>query len=203
MSVLEPLAECIARLSRLPGVGRRSAERMVYRLATGPASLTHDLIQALQNLQAHVTRCTRCGNLTLVEQNPCAICADPRRNARWLCVVPDAAAIASIESTGAFQGVYHCLQGKLSPMQGQDVPPPKVAALLDRIRQEKITEVLLAFDSDVESDATASYLHAQLAAAGVTVTQLAFGLPAGSGLAYSDPVTLARALHGRQTYGTD
>lgn len=203
MSALEPLAQCIARLSRLPGVGRRSAERMAYRLATGPASLTHDLIQALQDLQTRVTCCSLCGNLTLKEKDPCAICTDPQRNAHWLCVVPDAAAIAAIESAGAFQGRYHCLQGKLSPMQGQDVPPQKVAELLERIRREQITEVLLAFDSDVESDATAAYLQAQLASAGVTVTQLAFGLPTGSGLAYSDPVTLARALHGRQTYGAD
>ncbi len=199
--MLEPLAQLISRLSRLPGVGRRSAERMAYRLATGPATLRQDLVQALQVVQEQVVRCSRCGQLTLRTQDPCAICTDNERNHRWLCVVTEAAAIAQIEAAGVFRGIYHCLNGKLSPLNGTDLPPPKLAALLHRIRQEEMEEVLLALDADVESDATASYLQDQLAPTGARITHLAFGLPAGSGLAYSDPVTLARALHGRQHYG--
>lgn len=200
MKKLEPLNRLISALARLPGVGRRSAERMAYRVALDQKGLAGELMQALREVDELVVTCAQCGNLTLKRSDPCDLCRDPNRDATLLCVVEDPLGIQQMEEAGAFKGRYHCMMGKLSPMQGQDIPPPKVAALIRRVREEQIREVILAFDSDVESDATTMYLHEKLAETGVQVTRLAFGIPAGSGLAYSDPVTLARALQGRQTY---
>lgn len=200
MKHLEPLNLLINRLARLPGVGRRSAERMAFRLALDTKSLRRDLVTALEEVDAHICCCSRCGNLTLKSKDPCAICTDDRRDRHLMCVVEDPSGIQQIEAAGAYQGVYHCMMGKLSPMQGQDIPPDSVERLLTRVREEKVREVILAFDSDMESDATTSYLHERLGGEGVQVTRLAFGIPAGSGIAYSDPVTLARALHGRQGF---
>lgn len=200
MKPLEPMTQLIARLARLPGVGRRSAERMAFRIATDRKGLARDLIQALAEVDNNVVCCSTCGNLTLKSADPCAICMDSRRDRSLLCVVEDPSGIQQIETAGAYQGLYHSMMGKLSPMQGQDIPPDQVKRLIQRVRDERIREVILAFDSDVESDATASYLQEQLAADGIPVTRLAFGIPAGSGIAYSDPVTLARALHGRQQF---
>lgn len=200
MNALEPLNNLIARLARLPGVGRRSAERMAFRLALDTKGLRRELITAMEDVDKHVACCSMCGNLTLNSMNPCAICKDGRRDHKLLCVVEDPLGIRQVEAAGAYQGVYHSMMGKLSPMHGQDIPPEHVQRLLKRVRDHEVREVILAFDSDVESDATASYLHEQLAGIGVKVTRLAFGIPAGSGIAYSDPVTLARALHGRQQF---
>ena len=197
MKELAPLNVLIARLARLPGVGRRSAERMAFRIAVDEKGLGRELAHALEEVKEHVVCCSLCGNLTLKTSDPCPICTDSRRNRHLLCVVEDPSGIQQVESAGAYTGLYHCMMGKLSPMQGQDIPPAKVDALLRRVREEEIQEVLLAFDSDVESDATTRFLQDRLTAENVKVTRLAFGIPAGSGIAYSDPVTLARAIHGR------
>jgi recombination protein RecR len=197
MKNLEPLQHLIERLAKLPGVGRRSAERMAFRLALDTRSLRRDLMAALDEVEQQVTRCSRCGNLTLKSEDPCAICRDPRRDAQLLCVVEDPLGLHQIEAAGAYQGLYFCAMGRLSPAQGSDVPPQRVRALVERIRQDAVREVVLAFDTDVESDATAAYLREQLAETGVAVTRLALGMPAGSGLAYADPVTLTRAFRGR------
>lgn len=200
MKTLEPLQVLISKLARLPGVGRRSAERMAYRVALDKQGLARELAQALRDVDEQVCLCSRCGNLTLRSVDPCELCRDSRRDDSVLCVVEDPLNIQQIESAGVFRGRYHCLLGKLSPMRGQDIPPARIEALINRIQTESFSEVILAFDSDVESDATTSYLQEKLATAGVRVTRLAFGIPAGSGIAYTDPVTLARALHGRQSY---
>jgi recombination protein RecR len=200
MHSLEPFTTLISKLARLPGVGRRSAERMAFRIATDRKGMGRELAQALRDVDEQIVACTRCGNLTLRTQDPCAICDDPRRDSRLLCVVEDPQGIQQIEAAGGFRGLYYCLMGKISPMQGTDIPPPKIEALINRITAGQVEEVILAFDSDVESDATTSFLHHRLARTGITVTRLAFGIPAGSGIAYADPVTLARALNGRQTF---
>lgn len=200
MKEIEPMQRLISRLARLPGVGRRSAERMAFRLALDTKGLRRELIGALGEVDEQVCCCSICGNLTLQSRDPCGICVDGRRDRQLLCVVEDPSGIQQIEAAGAYQGVYHCVMGKLSPMQGQDLPPESVNRLLKRVHEDEVREVILAFDSDVESDATTSYLHERLDAEGIKVTRLAFGIPAGSGIGYSDPVTLARALHGRQSF---
>ncbi len=196
----EPMTRLISRLARLPGIGRRTAERMALGLLKDRHGMIRDLIHALQEVDEQVVTCGRCGNLTLKTQDPCHLCTDPRRDDSLLCVVEDPMSIQQMEAVGSYRGRYHCLMGKLSPMQGQDIAPRQLARLMQRLDEAPVKEVILAFDSDVESDASSTYLQEQLANKGVRVTRLAFGIPAGSGIAYADPITLARALHGRQPY---
>jgi len=156
--------------------------------------LANTLLEADEGL----TGCERCGSVTLTSSNPCDLCLQPRRDAQILCVVESPADIIKIESSGGFQGRYHALMGKLSPMHGTGAADLRVDALLRRISEEGLTEILLALGTDVESDATASYLNEILSAREVTVSRIAFGLPAGSAIEYSDATTLARAIAGRQ-----
>jgi recombination protein RecR len=197
MPTNEPMARLQAALGKLPGVGKRSAERMAMALVRDGTGLLRSLISALQDVEAHLQLCSLCGGLTLKDQDPCALCRDPRREAQLLCVVEGPADILLIERAGAFRGRYHALLGRISPMQGEGIPDRRVEALVRRISHEGVREVILALDTDVESEATASYLAGVLGRQSVKVTRLALGIPAGSAIAYSDPVTLARALQGR------
>jgi len=194
----EALRNLIRVLARLPGVGRRTAERMAYRLLLQNQGLLRELRDALDQASADLTLCARCGNLTSRQEQPCRICADPRRDPTFLCVVEGAPDIQILEQARGFTGHYFCLQGKISPQQQETVSRPIVDALLERIRSDQVREVLIALNTDVESDATAAMLAEVLQPLGLRVTRLAFGIPAGSGLAYSDPETLGRALRGRQ-----
>ncbi len=194
----EPFSALIALLARLPGIGRRSAERIAYSLVRNRKNMAGALANALREVDQQVMLCSRCGNLTHTSEDPCALCTDTRRNGRVLCVVEEPADIMRFEGAGGYEGRYHALMGKISPMQGEDLSSETVAKLLRRIEEEKIEEVILAFGTDVESDASASYLHEVLSRRKVRVSRLAYGLPAGSGVEYTDPVTLARALKGRQ-----
>lgn len=186
-------------LARLPGIGRRTAERIALRLVRDRSKgLVRELIDALQDVDARVTLCSVCGHMTATDADPCRLCTDPRRDGRLLCVVEDPGDIVQIEKSGAFRGRYHALMGKLSPMRQEGPRQMRLDALLARIRAESIEEVVLALNTDVESDATCSYLQGLLHPLGVRVTRIAYGLPAGSGIAYSDPVTLQRAIQGRR-----
>jgi len=197
--MLEPLEPLIRALARLPGIGRRTAERIALRLARERNRATaRELAEALRGLDETIRLCSRCGAVTTSAEDPCRICRDPRRDTRLLCVVEDPADIEPIEKSGAFRGRYHALLGKLSPMRGESAGNPRFDDLRRRIAEEGITEVILALNTDIESDATAAFLLELLAPLGVRVTRLAVGLPAGSGIAYSDPVTLSAALRGRQ-----
>lgn len=196
----EALDKLIATLGRLPGIGRRSAERIAMAILRDPAGSGAELLAVLQNSLQQLTPCRVCGNITLRSQDPCSLCTDPRRDLKLLCVVEEPADILTMERSGAFRGRYHALMGKLSPMRGEGVRNLRVDELASRIRKEEIQEVLLALNSDVESDATAAYLHEVLATLNVKVTRLARGIPAGSGLAYTDAQTLSRALQNRQSW---
>ncbi len=196
----EALDRLIAALGRLPGVGRRSAERMALAALRDPEGTGAELMAALQAATQQLVPCKLCGNITQRSQDPCALCTDPRRDAALLCVVEEPADILSMERAGAFRGRYHALMGKLSPMRGEGVRNLRVDQLVERVRKEGVKEVILALNSDVESDATASYLLEVLGALQVPVTRLARGIPAGSGLAYTDAVTLARAMENRQRW---
>ena len=194
----EALQNLIRVLARLPGVGRRTAERMAYRLLLRNHALLRELQSALDRAARELTLCPRCGNLTSMDTVPCRICTDSRRDPAFLCIVEGAPDIQILEQARTFNGHYFCLQGKLSPHQQETITQPVLDRLLERIRDDRVSEILLALNSDVESDATAAFLAEQLAPCGVRMTRLAFGIPAGSGLAYSDPETLSRALAGRQ-----
>ncbi len=198
MEHLAPLDNLVAALSRLPGIGRRTAERMAMALVQDGKGLTRVLANALLEADEGIATCERCGSVTLAEINPCELCTRPRRDAHILCVVESPADILKIEESGGFQGRYHALMGRLSPMHGVGAADLRGDQLLQRIADEKFEEVLIALGTDVESDATASYLKEILASRSVKVSRIAFGLPAGSAIEYSDASTLARAIKGRQ-----
>ena len=198
MNALEPLEKLASLFRKLPGVGRRSAERMVHALARDRNGLIRELIAALRDAEAQVTSCSRCGNVTLRSEDPCSLCKDPRRDDRVLCVVEDPADILILERAGVFRGRYVSLGAHLSPARGEGVQDAGLEAMLARVAKDGIVEVILALNADVESDATAAFIHDALASRGVRVTRLARGIPAGSGIAYADHVTLARAIEGRQ-----
>lgn len=197
MSETAPLDALVRSLARLPGVGKRSAERMAAALLRDGDGLGSDLLRTLGAARATLTGCTRCGALTLRERDPCTLCRSPQRNGRLLCVVEDPSDIVLLERAGGYQGRYHALMGRLSPAKGVGPQQLRVQALVERIAAEGIEEVILALSTDVEGEATASYVREHLRASGVRLSRLAFGLPAGSGIAYADAVTLARAMEGR------
>lgn len=196
--MIEPLARLIDVLERLPGLGRRSAERIALRLARDRSHvLTDELIAVLTEFRNRVVECRLCGGVTIIEANPCAMCTDPRRDPRILCVVEDPADIVAIETSGAFTGRYHALLGRLSAVRGEGRRHIRAEELFRRIEIEHIDEVVIALDTDAESEATARWLAEQLATQRVRTTRIACGLPVGSGIAYSDPQTLEQAIRRR------
>ncbi len=199
MKASDHLNRLSAQLGRLPGVGRRTAERMAFRIARDPEGLLAELMEALSGVAAEVRCCSRCGCITTVQEDPCALCSDQRRDGSILCVVEDASDILSIEASGGYAGRYHALLGKLSPSGNTGPADIRLEELIRRVDAEKVEEVLLALNTDMESDATCSYIRERLKDRPVRVSRLAAGLPAGSGIMYTDSVTLARAVRGRQT----
>lgn len=198
MSWPAPVDRLVAVLARLPGVGRRSAGRMALALARNRGQLLGDLQVVLRETEQTVVACSICGSLTLREADPCRLCTDPRRDDHVLCVVEDAADIELIEGTGGFLGRYWSLGGRLSPARNEGPTGFRLGPLIQRIKDLGVAEVILALNFDVESDSTASFLRESLVDLPVRVTRLARGIPAGSGLAYSDSQTLTSALQGRQ-----
>lgn len=195
--MIGPLEDLEKALSKLPGFGRRSSARAALALVREPARLMDPLLAALAAAKENVRCCSRCGAFTTVGRDPCDMCTDATRDGSVLCVVEDPADIVTLESSGAFKGRYHALGGKLSPARRMGPEKLRFAELADRVVREGFTEVLLALSTDMEGDATAGYATEILKGTGARVTRLAFGLPADSGIAYSDPLTLRRAIFGR------
>jgi len=195
--MIQPIAELEKCLSKLPGLGRRSASRAALALVREQGRLLQPLLAALRNAEGSVRCCSRCGAFTTVDCDPCVTCTDATRDGSVVCVVEEPADIVSIEASGAFRGRYHALGGKLSPVHHLGPERLRFAELKDRVVREGITEVLLAVSTDMDGDATAGYVAEILKGTGAKVTRLAFGLPADSGIAYSDPLTLRRAISGR------
>jgi recombination protein RecR len=195
MSALDQL---VREFGRLPGIGPRTATRLVYHLLRGSREDAHRLAGAIEALLERVHPCARCG--TFAEADLCAPCRDPSRDRAVICVVEGAFEVQSIEATGRYRGLYHVLGGRLSPLDGVGPESLNVAPLLERVRSgpEGIREVILATSPSVEGEATAVYLEGVLRPLGVRVTRLARGLPVGSDLEYVDGSTLAEALAGRR-----
>jgi recombination protein RecR len=198
MSAIDDLA---TELSRLPGIGRKTALRLTYHLLRQPTEQGKRLAQALLTLGERVHACSRCFNLT--EDEICSICRDPRRDASIICVVEQASDIGAIERAGGgeYRGLYHVLGGRLSPLDGVGPGDLAIASLLDRIganTNHEVREVIVATNPSLEGDATALYIQSQLAALGLTVTRIARGLPVGGDLEYADGVTIAQALAARR-----
>jgi recombination protein RecR len=194
-----PLDNLIAALEKLPGIGKRSAERMAFALVQNRDGLARKLADALLAADEQVGSCSRCGSITVTKEDPCALCTDGRRANGLLCVVESPGDIMKIETSGGFNGRYHVLGGHLSPALGKGVADLRVNELLARLQPENIQEVIVALGTDAESEATAGYLAEIVASRGIKASRLAFGLPAGSAIEYTDSTTLARAIQGRQT----
>ncbi len=197
MRDLSPLDALMRTLARLPGVGKRSAERMALALLREPEGLGAELARTLDAARTALCGCARCGALTPRDRDPCTLCRSPLRNGKLLCVVEDPADILLLERAGGYQGRYHAIMGRLSPARGVGPAQLRVQALVDRVGAEGIEEVILALSTDVEGEATAGLVVERLRATPVRISRLAFGLPAGSGIAYADAVTLTRAIQGR------
>lgn len=195
--MLQPIEELERCLAKMPGFGRRSASRAALALVREPARLLQPLIVALRNAESQVCCCSQCGAFTTIDCNPCSLCTDSTRDGHVICVVEEPADIVSIESSGAFHGRYHALGGKISLAHHSGPEKLRLAELSDRVVREGVSEVLLALSTDMEGDATAGYVSELLKGSGAKVTRLAFGLPADSGVAYSDPLTLKRAIMNR------
>lgn len=202
MKTLTSIDRLISYLNKLPGIGRRSAQRIAFELAARHDNLLQDLASALQDVAQNTAVCSQCGGITRSDKNPCSYCADSSRDSSILCVVETPMDILLVEITGSYSGRYHVLGGKISPMRGAGVDTLKIDALRRRIQSEKIKEVILALNSDVESDATASMLKDLLNGMGICVSRPAMGLPAGSGIAFIDRITLNNAIQNRQTFQT-
>lgn len=193
MSVIDDLTN---ELARLPGIGRKTAQRLVFHLLRQPHDQSRRLAESLVALVDRVRTCERCRNLT--ESPLCDLCADPRRDGQLICVVEEASDIASIERAGEFRGLYHVLGGRLSPLDGVGPADLSIDALLARMAPEGVREVILATNPSLEGEATALYVQRQLAALPVRVTRIARGLPVGGDLEYADGVTIAQALSARR-----
>ncbi len=193
MSVIDDLT---SELARLPGIGRKTAQRLVFHLLRQPSDQSRRLAESLVSLVDRVRTCERCRNLT--EAPLCALCADPRRDGQLICVVEEASDIASIERAGEYRGLYHVLGGRLSPLDGVGPSDLSIDALLGRMGPEAVREVILATNPSLEGEATALYIQRQLVAHGVRVTRIARGLPVGGDLEYADGVTIAQALSARR-----
>jgi recombination protein RecR len=191
-----PLQRLIAQIKALPGLGPRSAERLALWLLQGQGRAT-SLAEALGELDERVLACEHCG-FYIEREADCALCHSPRRNAKLICVVEQAADVLRLERSGAFGGLYHVLGGKLSPLDNVTPEDLRIDPLLERVRVLAVEEVILAVGSDVEGEATASYLSDLLRAENVAVSRLAQGMPAGGGLDHVDELTLYQALQGRR-----
>ena len=197
MQAVPPALErLIDDLTRLPGIGRKTATRLALYMLRRPAAETLGLAEDLSVLHSSIRLCAGC--FTFSETDPCPICDDPKRNSRLVCVVEEPGDMIAVEKTGTFKGVYHILHGVLSPMDGIGPEELKIRELYQRITDGHLEEILLATSSTVPGEATASYLIDQLQRFPIRVTRLACGIPMGMDIKYADEHTLARAIDSRQ-----
>lgn len=195
-SLPEPIVHLVAALSKLPGVGPRSAERIALHIVQSDQDAIRNLANSILNARDKIAFCEKCGGLT--ERQPCEFCSDPRRNHAQVCLVERPVDILSIEKSGSFKGTYHVLGGKISPLNGVEPEDLRITELEKRCDKDSIEEIIIALPSDVEGDATSFYLSKLLAPRGLRITRIAHGLPVGSGLEFADELTLSRALEGRR-----
>jgi recombination protein RecR len=196
MEYPKPVQNLIAQIAKLPGIGKRSAERIALHLLKAAPDASRQLAQAILETKSKIRNCSRCGSYT--EDDPCEICQSARRDPKLICVVEGPNDILSLERTGSFTGMYHALMGRISPLNGVGPEQLRIASLVERVKRDQPTEVVIALGAEVESEATAHYLAEQLKPTGVAVSRIGLGLPAGSALEAADEVTLARALEGRR-----
>jgi recombination protein RecR len=190
------LDDLVTEFARLPGIGRKTAQRLAFHMVQQPGERLTRLAQALVSVAEQVRPCVQCGNLAEAER--CSLCTDPRRDAGLICVVEDAASVAVLERAGEYRGRYHVLGGRLDPLSGVGPEALRLEQLLARVAEGGVREVILATNPSMEGEVTATYVQQLLAGRGLRITRLARGLPVGGDLDYVDGVTLAHALTARQ-----
>ncbi|RMH41115.1 MAG: recombination protein RecR [Deltaproteobacteria bacterium] len=191
----DPITRLVQRLSRLPGIGEKTATRLALHIVRAPEAHVRELAQALEEVVDKIRLCSVCQHLT--EADPCALCADARRDTRSICVVALPSDLLAIERTGGYRGAYHVLHGLLSPLEGIGPEDLRIGELMARLQPGDIDEVILALSANVEGEATAMYLARLIKPLGIRVTRIASGLPVGGELEYADRATIARALDHR------
>ena len=195
--LVEPVAKLIDEFSRLPGIGPKTASRLTFYLLRAPKEQSEALADALRELRERTIFCSVCFNIT--EADPCAVCADEKRDRSVICVVEEPLDVIAIERTRDYHGLYHVLHGTIAPVEGIGPDELRIAELLSRFNSvPPVREVIIATNPNMEGEATAMYIARQIEGRGVRVTRLARGLPVGGDLEYADEITLSRALAGRQ-----
>ena len=195
---IAPVARLIEEFSKLPGIGQKTAQRLTYHVLRVPAADARGLASALIAVKEEVGYCSVCCNITEAGVDPCAFCADDRREQTRICVVEEPLDVLAIERTGEFRGLYHVLHGAISPLDGIGPDQLKTAELVRRVANGGVEEVILATNPNLEGEATAMYLAGVLRGRVGTVSRIARGLPVGGDLEYADDVTLIRSLQGRR-----
>ena len=195
MAEIEAIAKLVNQLSKLPGVGRKTAQRLAYHIIALPEEQVRELAVAIFNGKKQIHFCPVCGNYT--DTDPCAICSDPERRHDIVCVVRDPRDVNAMERMRDYNGLYHVLHGVISPMDGVGPDDIRIRGLMSRLSSGEIQEVVLATNPDVEGEATAAYISRLIKPMGVKVTRIAHGVPVGGELEYTDEVTLARAFESR------
>ncbi len=192
----ESIEKLIEKLMKFPGIGRRSAERMITYILSAPRDEIQGLLDTLLKVKENVRFCRICNNLS--EQELCRICQDSRRKKDIVCIVEKPSDVSAIEKTGNFSGVYHVLLGSISPLEGKGPSDLKIDGLMRRLKEENIKEVIIATDADTEGETTALYLAKLIKPLGVVLTRIGVGIPMGSNLEYADATTLSKALESRR-----
>ena len=193
--MIEPIARMVNQLSKLPGVGQKTAQRLAYHIISMPEDQVRELAAAIYNGKKQVRFCSVCGNYAT--EDPCPMCRDEDRKNGLLCVVKDPRDVAAMERMRDYNGQYHVLHGVISPMQGVGPDDIRIRELMARLADGGITEVILATNPDVEGEATAAYIARLIKPMGIRVTRIAHGVPVGADLEYTDEVTLSKAFNGR------
>lgn len=192
----EPMARLIDELKKLPGVGSKSAQRLAFHILRSSEEDADALVGAIHEVKASLRLCSVCNNITDVD--PCTYCSSATRNQRLICVVEEPTNIAAVEKTRHYNGVYHVLHGSISPIHGVGPEQLRISNLMKRVEDGQADEIILATNPTVEGEATATYLSGQLRRAGLKVTRIATGIPAGSDIEYADEITMLKAMEGRR-----
>lgn len=192
----QPILALIEEFSRLPGIGKKSAQRLAFHVVNQSEESAVRLSEAIIDAKKKIRYCSECFNLT--DLDPCSICVSPKRDRKVICVVEDPKDVIAIERTKEFKGLYHVLHGAISPMDGIGPEDIKLRELILRLQKEDVEEVILATNPTIEGEATSMYISKLLSPTGILVTRLAHGIPVGGDLEFADEVTLAKALEGRR-----
>ncbi|MDD3032096.1 MAG: recombination mediator RecR [Atribacterota bacterium] len=196
-----PLARLIDELSKLPGIGPKTAQRLALYILNIPKEEARFLAQSIISAKEQVKRCQVCHNLT--DQSICEICRDDNREKNTICVVETARDLMAIEKTGGYKGLYHVLRGAISPLDGVEPDHLTIDHLMSRLNKEKVKEIILATNPNIEGEVTGSYIAKLIKPLGIKITRIAYGVPIGGDLEYADEVTLSQALLGRQIFKND